>query len=93
MLKYGHVMRGDFGMNVTEIDETKQQLFNGEMFSGVVVKSLLRNGPATDLGKDKGDLITQLDDMSAQSVAEFSEFVARSHPDQKVVVRYMRTGQ
>lgn len=92
-LKYGRANRGDLGAKVTEIDETRQISINGEVLTGIVLQSLEANGSTAAAGMAEGDIITQIDNLRMESVAEFSEYVARSNPGQKVLVRYFREGQ
>lgn len=87
-LKYGRANRGDFGAKVTEIDETRQISFKGKVLTGIVLRSLEANGSTAAAGMAEGDIITQIDNLRMESVAEFSEYVARSNPGQKV-----RSGQ
>lgn len=90
LLNYGHVHRGSFGMEVTEMDAEKASLLNTPIVAGMHIDSVETNGAAQIAGLMPGDIITSIEGNQIESTGQFSEIVARSYPGQQIKVELVR---
>lgn len=92
LLNYGKANRGSFGMRASEIDLVKAAELNNQLVAGLLIEDIENAGPARAGGLAPGDIIVKVDNFQVASTAQLSEWIARSHPGQKVTVTFVRKG-
>ena len=81
-----------FALGVTVVELTDDQKKNLDIHSGVVVREVSR-GPGAMVGLRPGDIITNLDNRSVDSVETFTR-IARDLPDNRSIsMRVIRQGR
>ena len=79
LLTYGEVHRGDFGMKVRAMDTKNADMLNTSLVTGILVDTI-EIGGAADRGELKSsDIVTMIDGIHVESIAQVSEFVAPSY--------------
>ena len=78
IIKYGRVVRGYVGMSAYNTP------------SGVVISSVIKDGPADKSGLNPGDIIISIDDITIDDIKQVVKIVASLQVDQKVIMKYRR---
>lgn len=92
LLNYGKARRGSFGIGTSEMDPAKAAELNNQLVAGLLIEDIENAGPARAAGLEPGDIIIALDNVQIASTAQLSEWIARSHPGQKVTITFVRNG-
>lgn len=92
LLNYGKARRGSFGMRTLETDAAGVAELSGQRVAGMLVEDIEDAGSARAAGLEPGDIIIAADNVQIASTAQLSEWIARSHPGQKVTVTFVRNG-
>lgn len=92
LLNYGKARRGSFGMRTLEMEAAGVAELSGQRVAGMLVEDIEDAGSARAAGLKPGDIIIAADNVQIASTAQLSEWIARSHPGQKVTVTFVRNG-
>lgn len=92
LLNYGKAKRGSLGMRTSEMDPPRAAELNRQGVAGMLIEDIENAGAARAAGLEPGDIIIKLDNVQVPSTAQLSEWIARSHPGQKVTVTFVRNG-
>jgi len=88
--KYGTVQRALLGIkggdNSAELAKEKKL----STIDGVYVENATEDGAAADAGIKAGDVITEVNDIKIESMAQLQEMITRMAPGTKVTVKYVR---
>jgi serine protease Do len=92
LIEYGAVQRAIMGVSITDItaDLAKEKDLDG--LQGVYVSDVNDNSAAKDAGIEKGDVITQINNIEVNSPSELQEIVGRYRPGDKITVMVKRKG-
>jgi serine protease Do len=97
IVKYGVVQKALIGGAVTEHNYENAVKYNlntnVKVFSGVLLESVDRTGPAADAGLKPGDVITRINNTSINTQSEFEEELSFFNPGNKVTLVYLREGK
>src|SRR5690606_35633358 len=66
---------------------------NVKNFSGVLLESVDRNGPAFEAGLKPGDIIIKINDVPINSQSEYEEELSFYNPGNKITITYLREGR
>ncbi|MEE9131909.1 MAG: trypsin-like peptidase domain-containing protein [Phycisphaerales bacterium] len=92
ILNTGHVVRGWLGVTFHPLtaDLAKSFRYSGE--SGMLVSSVVEDGPAETAGLHRGDIVTTLNGKAVGNSDQFRNLVARSVPGTTVDLSVFRLG-
>ena len=79
-------------LGVTVVELTDEQKKNLDIHSGVVVREVMR-GPGAMVGLRPGDIITNLDNQSVDSVETFTEIAGELPDNRSISMRVIRQGR
>ena len=92
-LKKGEVVRGWLGVMIQEMTEPLTRSFNLDRVQGVLVASVVADGPADKAGLKNGDIILAMEGENVESTQDLSRRVAATQPDTKVKLSMLRNGK
>lgn len=92
LMEFGMVQRGYLGVNIKDVDADLAKEKGLEKIAGVYVLGTIEGGAAADADLSEGDVITGVDGITVNSVAELQEQVSRHRPGEKVDITYNRNG-
>jgi len=90
--EYGEVQRAYIGVVIREIDQSIASDLNLDEIRGVYVDGLMEDGGAMDAGIEIGDVITHVNGMEVNSLAQLLEVIGQHSPGQHLAVRIIRIG-
>jgi serine protease Do len=97
LVKYGVVQKAVMGGAVIEYNYENANKYNLDtkvkMFSGVLLESVDKTGPAADAGLQPGDIITRINNTIVNTQSEFEEELSFYNPGNKVTFTYLRSGK
>jgi serine protease Do len=97
IVKYGVVQKGLFGGNVIEYNYENARKYNlktdVKKFSGVLLESVDREGPAFGAGMKPGDVIVRINNTVVDTQSEFEEELSYYNPGNKISLTYLRDGK
>lgn len=97
LVKYGVVQKALMGGAVVEYNYENAKKYNlntnVKSFSGVLLESVDRKGPAFDAGLKPGDVITHINNMPVNTQSEFEEELSFFNPGNKITLTYLREGK
>lgn len=93
LMKYGEVQRALLGVNITNVTPELAKEKELKSPNGVYIAGVNDNSAAKDAGLEEGDVITQLNDVRINTMAQLQEQVARYRPGDKIKVGYERKGK
>ena len=95
--QYGMVKRGLLGVSfpspLAEDQFLKQQGIVPGSVQGVFITGIQKGSAADAAGLQEGDIIQRINDNQLYSSAEFSEWIARHRPGDKIEIDYLRNGK
>jgi len=92
LLRYGEVQRGMLGVQINEVTSDLAEEKNLKSTQGVYISGI-NQGEAADLaGFLPGDVITQIDGLPVNAVAELQGVIATHRPGDKVKITFERKG-
>jgi len=89
LIEHGHVVRGYLGIGAQEVpsgitdDEGNKQI-------GVLVRMVMKNGPADQAGIIPGDIITELQGKSLHNPSQTNQLIANIQPGTLIELRILR---
>ncbi len=92
LIEFGTVQRGYLGVNIQDVDASLAQAKNLDKVSGVYVLGVMKDGAAEDANLSEGDVITAVDNVKVNNVAELQEQINRHRPGDEVSITYSRKG-
>lgn len=93
IIKNGFVSRGWLGIETQDITTDLARAFKLERPEGVIVASLLRDGPGAKGGLRIGDIIQSLDGEPAINTARLMASIASKAPGARVALQVLRNGR
>ena len=79
-------------LGVTVVELSDEQKKNLDIHSGVVVREVMR-GPGAMVGLRPGDIITNLDNQSVDSVETFTQIAGELPDNRSISMRVIRQGR
>ncbi len=97
LVKHGIVQKGFIGGTVIEYDYQNAKKYDlktdGKIFSGVLLESIERTGPANDAGLKPGDIITRINTTDINSQSAYEEELSYHYPGDKISITYLRNNK
>ncbi len=93
LLEFGEVQRGLLGILITDVNARLAEREGLDVVKGVYVLSVYENSAAEEVGIKPEDVITKIEGIEVDNVAELQELVARNRPGDKVRVTFNRNGK
>lgn len=97
LVKYGVVQQGFIGGGVVEYNYENAKKYdlntNVKLFSGVLLESVEKNGPAATAGMKPGDIIVRLNNVETNTQSAFEEELSYHYPGDKLSLSYIRDGK
>lgn len=90
IIETGDVRRGWLGISMDPLDPAQAHKLG--IKGGVVIGSVLRDGPAQRAGLKDRDIITAIGGRSTENLVRLSNAIMLTKPDEPVEVRYIRDG-
>jgi serine protease Do len=91
--EYGEVQRAYIGVIIKEIDQEFANKQGLDEIKGVYIDALVEDGGAMDAGMEIGDIITLVNGMEVNSLAQLLEVVGQHSPGEKIQVEVLRDGK
>jgi serine protease Do len=92
LLQYGQVQRGMLGVQINEVTFELAQDKNLKSTHGVYISGINQGEAADKAGVLPGDVITKVDDIPVNAVAELQGIIATHRPGDRVKITYERKG-
>lgn len=93
LIEKGRVTRGWLGVGIQDVDQNLALAMDLESASGVLITSVLPDGPASEAGLEQGDVIVRYDEQPIRDGAALRLAVARTDPGRRVEVVVVRDGR
>lgn len=94
IIEHGEVKRGWLGVAIQNInDNLAESLDLDEDQKGVIITSILNQGPADAADLKPGDVITQIDDKAVTDVASALAIISSHHPGDRITIDVIRQGK
>ncbi|HTF19098.1 MAG TPA: trypsin-like peptidase domain-containing protein [Chryseolinea sp.] len=97
LVKYGIVQQGFIGGGIVEYnyENAKKYDLNTDvkLYSGVLLESVEKGGPAMNAGLQPGDIIVKLNSVETNSQSAFEEEMSYHYPGDKLSLSYIRDGK
>lgn len=89
----GYVSRGYLGAGIQGLDEDLAKTFGVQKDSGVLLGSVVQDGPAAQAGLKAGDIVTEFNGKPTPNTHELLLAVASTPPGEKAPVKFIRDGR
>lgn len=89
----GTVTRGWLGVGIQPLDEDMARSFGYDSTEGVLIGSVIKDGPAEAAGLKQGDIVTGFNGAKTKDMTQFRNLVAASEPNSKVKLEVFRDGR
>ncbi|MFO8024158.1 Do family serine endopeptidase [Thiohalophilus sp.] len=94
IIEHGKVKRGWLGVAIQNInDNLAESLDLDEDQKGIIITSILNQGPADDAGLQPGDVITRIDDQAVTDVASALDVISSHRPGDRITIYIIRQGK
>jgi len=90
LIEFGAVQRAIMGVSISEITAELAKEKGLESLDGVYVADVNENSAAQTAGIEKGDVVTQINNVKVNSPSELQELVGRYRPGDKISVTVKR---
>ncbi|MBC8042422.1 MAG: Do family serine endopeptidase [Rhizobacter sp.] len=90
LIKNGKVQRGYIGVSLEQVDAITAKANGLDVPGGVLIQSVMPDGGGRAAGLQQGDIVTSVDGRSVREVNELQAYIARKHPNDKVVLKIWR---
>jgi len=92
LIENGHVTRGWLGVGIQDVNPDLAEAMGLDTNNGVLITSVLEDGPAAKAGFKQGDVIVEFNGKDVKDASELRLAVARTAPGTKTDVVVMRDG-
>ncbi len=89
-IKFGEVQRAVLGINIQDVNSEIAKRYNLDKIEGVLISGVNDDGAAKEAGIKEGDVITEINKVKTNSVAELSEQVGKYRPGEIIYVTVKR---
>jgi len=93
ILTTGHVVRGWIGVTFKPLTNDLAKSFGYDSLRGIMVNSVVVDGPAEAAGLHRGDIVTSLNGKTIENSDQFRNLVARAVPGVTVDLDVFRLGK
>jgi serine protease Do len=97
LVKFGVVQKALMGGNVVEYNYENANKYRLDTkvksFSGVLLESVDKTGPAADAGLKPGDILIKINNVSVNTQSEFEEELSFFNPGNRISLTYIRDGK
>lgn len=93
LMSNGKVTRGYIGLLPQDIDENIAAALNIKEGEGVLIREVVRNGPADRSGIKPGDIIIEFDKSKVKDSTQFRNLVAKIKPGAAIKIALLRNSQ
>lgn len=90
IIEYGEVQKAFTGVEVEDITTETAKKYNLSQTSGVVIKSAYKEGAASKVGMEQGDILLEIEGESVESKSSFDEKIGYYRPGDKIKVKFLR---
>lgn len=90
LIAFGEVRRGYLGVNIGEITAATARERGMRAIKGVLVESVVRNGPAYKAGMRSGDVLLEIGGRTVDEPNQFQARLAQSRPDERIGMKLLR---
>ncbi|MFW5656111.1 MAG: Do family serine endopeptidase [Bacteroidota bacterium] len=90
LIEFGEVQRAILGVNITDVTTDLAKEENIQALVGVYITGLREDGAAKDAGIKVGDLVSHVNGVEVNSVAELQEQISRYRPKEKITITVIR---
>lgn len=91
--EFGTVQRALLGVNIREVDSELAEDLDLDKIEGVYVVGVAENGAANEAGVEKADVITKIQGIAVNTVAQLQEQISKYRPGDEVVITIKRDGK
>lgn len=91
--EYGIVQRAFLGVQIRDVDEELAEEVDLNRYQGAYIVAVNENSGAAEAGLQEGDLITSVNEVAVNSVAELQEQISRYRPGDRVDIDFVRNGK
>jgi Do/DeqQ family serine protease len=91
LIDFGQIQRGYSGIESEEIDENSEKV--NKVNEGALIKSVLKESPASKAGLQIGDVVVKIQDKAINSKSTFDEHMSYYRPGDKIKINYFRNGK
>ena len=92
LMDYGVVQRAFIGVSIRDLNSELVSKEKLDVTQGVFIAGLSENGAANDAGIEQGDVVTRVNEIEVNSVAELQSQIGRYTPGDKVQLEVNRDG-
>jgi Do/DeqQ family serine protease len=93
IIEFGMVQRAVLGISLDELTEAKAKAIGIKQVNGVLVVDLLRNSAAAEAGLQQNDIITKVNDIAVNSVAQLQEQISKYRPNDQISLTINRSNK
>ena len=93
LVSKGKVVRGWLGVTIQDLDQDLADAMDLDSPEGVLVNSVVKDGPSDKAGLKQGDVIVAFNGKPMKSVSQLRLAVAQADPDQEATVTVIRDGK
>ena len=93
LMKYGEVQRGLLGIAIQNVEGNFASEMNLDINQGVYIQNVNPGSAAEEAGVTQGDVITKVDDLAINTVADLQGAIAQRRPGETVQLTINREGK
>jgi len=93
IIKNGRVIRGSLGIEAENLDPLVARLWGLEAKNSIIVKKIIKDGPAQKSGMQKNDIILKIDNKDATNLIMAMDKIAKIKPGSKTKITILRQGK
>lgn len=93
LIEHGKVVRGWLGVSIQDLTPDLKEQFEAPDTKGVLISSIVPDGPADDAGLKRGDIIREYDNKPVRDSVHLRSLVAETTPDSRVELKVWRDGK
>ncbi|MHB8954012.1 MAG: DegQ family serine endoprotease [Pirellulaceae bacterium] len=92
IINKGGVTRGYLGAVIQDLTEDLARSFGYDSNEGVLISSVVPDGPAAKAGLQEGDIVTRVNDKKVSGATELRNAIAATEPNSQVALEIHRAG-